>query len=135
MRIKLALFGLLLLGPTVTLIGCHGDNKAEVTGIVKVDGEPIKKGIIGFSPVDGQGQTAGGAIIDGKYSVKSSIGLMKVEIRYPKVVGKKKDYDAPGGKFYDLSEESLPPKYNNDSKLTFDVKRGVNEKDWSLQTK
>jgi hypothetical protein len=115
--------------------GCSGEPKvAEVSGTVMVDGKPIDKGTISFFPVDGKGQTAGGEIKDGKYSVKDvSIGVMKVEIRWPYKTGKKqKDYDAPGGKWYYLEDESLPEKYNDATDLKFEVKPGTNQKDWVL---
>ena len=132
MRIARAAFRLACLGVVLTLVGCQSDNTAQLDGTVKLAGEPLDKGSIAFAPADGQGQTAGGEITNGKYSVKVPVGIMKVEIRYPKVVGKKKDYDAPGGKYYDLYEESLPPKYNDETTLTVKVQRGKNQKDWDL---
>src|SRR5713226_1144423 len=133
MRLAHAAVCLAFLGTILPLVGCLGERTADVTGTVTVDKQPLTKGSIGFIPADGKGQTAGGEITDGKYDVKKvSLGVMKVEIRYPKVVGKKKDYDAPGGKYYDLYDESLPAKYNNETELRLDVKAGKNEKDWEL---
>ena len=119
----------------VFLAGCSsGPQKGEVTGTVKVDGKPIERGSISFYPVDGKGQTAGGPITGGTYSVKDvTAGAMKVEVRMPVVVGKKKDYDAPGGKWYPVEDEALPDKYNNQTELRFDVKPGKNEKNWDLK--
>src|SRR5215831_7903746 len=114
----------------VALAGCGGSTTAEVSGTITVDNKPLAKGYINFSPVDGKTQTAGGEITDGKYSVQVPVAVMKVEIRSPKVVGKKKDYDSPKGKWYDVSEEALPARYNDQSELTLDVKSGKNEKDW-----
>ena len=126
---------LAFLATVLPLVGCYGPKTAEVSGMVNVDNQPLTKGSIGFVPADGKGQTAGGEIIDGKYSAKVGLGVMKVEIRYPKVVDKKKDYDAPGGKYYDLYDESLPPKYNNETELSFEVKAGKNEKNWDVTKK
>lgn len=55
---------------------------------------------------------------------------MKVEVRVPKVVGKKALYgkdDAYG----EITEDVLPAKYNEKSELTLDVTRDV-VKDWDL---
>ena len=125
--------GLAFLVSVLAVPGCQRDTTAELSGTIMVDGKPLEKGSIGFAPADGNGQTAGGEVMAGKYSVKVPIGLMKVEIRYPKVVGKKKDYDAPGGKFYDLFDESLPAKYNDETQLTLEIKSGKNQKDWDLK--
>ncbi len=127
--------GATFLGLVLLFCGCQRTTTAEQHGTVTVDGKLLEKGSIAYAPVDGKGQTAGGEITGGKYSVKLGVGLMKVEIRYPKVVGKKKDYDAPGGKYYDLYDESLPAKYNNRSELTVDVPAGSVQKDWELRTK
>jgi hypothetical protein len=131
MRTAHAVVCLAFLGAVLPLVGC-GDGTAEVTGMVTVDKKAVTKGSIAFIPADLKGQTAGGEIIDGKYTVKVGLGNMKVEIRYPKVVGQKKDYDAPGGKYYKTYDESLPAKYNDQTELYFEVKSGKNEKDWDL---
>ncbi|MCI0380917.1 MAG: hypothetical protein L0215_25315 [Gemmataceae bacterium] len=116
--------------------GCSsGPPSGEVSGTVSIEGTLLERGSIGFVPADGNGQTAGGEIKAGQYIVKSSVGIMKVEIRAPKVVGKQKDYDAPGGKWYPLEEESLPAKYNDETVLTLEVKAGTNQKSWDLKKK
>lgn len=135
MRIAHTALSLAFLGMVLLFVGCQGERTADVTGTVTVDDKPLEKGSIAFVPADLKGQTAGGPITDGKYAVKVGLGTMKVEIRYPKVVGKKKDYDAPGGKFYDTYDESLPEKYHNETELKLDVQAGKNEKDWILTTK
>jgi hypothetical protein len=135
MRSTRAAFCLPFLGAVFSLAGCRNDSMAELTGTIKVNGQPLEKGSIAFAPVSGKGQTAGGEVTNGNYSVRVGIGVMKVEIRYPIIAGKKKDYDAPGGKYYNLYDESLPPKYNNESELTVDVKSGKNQKDFDLSRK
>jgi hypothetical protein len=118
----------------VLLAGCS--NTAEVTGTVRVDGQPLEKGSISFIPVDGQGTTAGGEIVDGKYTVsKVSPGTMMVQIRYPKVSGKQKLYDTPDSPTRDTFREALPPKYNDRTELRLDIRLGTNQKDWDLSLK
>jgi hypothetical protein len=118
------------------LVGCFGKRTAQVTGTVLVDGQPLEKGSISFIPADGKGSTAGGDIKDGKYSVAQvSPGTMKVQIRYPRVSGKKKLYDTPDSPTRDTFTEVLPKKYNDQTELQFDVQPGKNEKDWNLSTR
>jgi hypothetical protein len=128
----IALFTIALLG---MLVGCSSNTSAEVTGIITVDGQPAEKGSISFIPVDGKTTTEGGVIENGKYTAKSAIGAMKVQIRVPKVTGKKQLYDDKKAEFVPTYSETLPRKYNTDTELRLDVKPGKNEKDWELSTK
>lgn len=121
------------------LSGCGGDDgMAEVTGKVTVNGEiPAVGSSINFIPSDGKAQSAGASIENGKYSTKVPVGMSKVEIRVPRPVsrpkpGPKVGGPGPGGPS-DRIEESLPPEYNNQTKLTLDVKPGQNEKDWLIE--
>jgi hypothetical protein len=121
----------------VLLAGCSGESKiAEVAGTITVDGQPAEKGSISFIPVDGKTTTEGGIIESGgKYTAKSAVGTMKVEIRVPKVTGKKKVYETGDSQYRDTYSESLPKKYNTDSELRLEVQPGKNEKNWELFTK
>jgi hypothetical protein len=128
--------GPLLAAVVVLLAGCSANHTAVVTGTVRVDGEPLEKGSISFVPVDGQGVTAGGEILDGKYIVaKASPGTMTVQIRYPKVAGQKKLYDTPDSPIRNVFREALPAKYNDRTELRLEVQPGNNEKDWDLSLK
>jgi hypothetical protein len=119
----------------LVFVGCGDDGPAtgEVTGTVKVNGQtPAAGSSINFIPVDGKSPTAGGLIEDGKYTVRAPVGTAKVEIRVPRPVtrpGRKIEGPGPGG---DVIEESLPARYNDRTELTFEVKKGKNEKDWDL---
>jgi hypothetical protein len=130
-----AAWGGLLVGCLLALAGCGDSAGSQVSGTVTVDGNPVEKGRIRFFPVDGKSQPAGGEIKGGAYSVKVPAGEMTVQISVPKVIGKKKLYDAPGAREIDIHGELLPPKYNEESQLKFDVQPGRNEKDWPLTTK
>ena len=123
----------LLLG---VLAGCSKDDTAEVSGVVKVDGTPAEKGSISFFAVNGTAPTAGAEIkAGGKYTAKVPYGMTKVEVRIPKVVGKKKLYDTPQSPVQDVLAESLPVKYNTKTELTYDSKPGQHEQNWDLTTK
>jgi hypothetical protein len=116
------------------LTGCGGgDNMADVTGTVTVDGATPEKGSMTFIPADGKSPTAGGEIVNGKYSARVPLGTAKVQIRVPKVVGKKKLYNTPDSPVQDIFEEVLPAKYNEKTELTVEVKPGKNEKNWELK--
>lgn len=116
-------------------IGCgKGDSKrGEVKGSVLVNGKAAETGAISFSPVDGMSPTSGGKIVAGEYSVQVPFGMSKVSIRVPVVVGQRKLYDTPDSPVQPLMKESLPPEYNDRTKLTLDVKPGVNERVFDLK--
>jgi len=117
------------------MAGCGGEaGPTTVSGIVKVDGQPLAKGAISFAPVDGQSTTSGGAITDGAYSVKVPKGMQKVSISAPKVTGTRKLYDTPDSPTMEITEEALPAKFNTATELTLDVTGGSVKKDWDLST-
>jgi len=120
---------------TVFAAGCDGSKFAEVSGTVTVDGTPVETGSITFLPADGMTPTAGGEIKDGKYNVQVPIGLMKVSISVPKVIGKKKIYPTPESPEMPITKEALPERYNEKTELTLEVKSGANPKDWELSGK
>lgn len=129
-------FGLVaLLAPW--FLGCskQDPNRGQVTGIVEVDGQPAAEGAITFYPVDDNLAGSGGAIANGRYTVNANVGLSKVIINVPKVVGQRKVYDTPDSPMMSVTEELLPPKYNDQTTLTYDVQPGPNEKNFSLKTK
>jgi hypothetical protein len=135
MRIVRACCGGALLVILFVLAGCGGASEGQVSGTVKVDGEPLKTGAITFIPVDGKTQTAGGNIDNGRYSVKVPVSVMKVAINAPKIVGYKKLYPTPDSETRPLTKEALPAKYNEQTELQLDVKPGPNAKDWDLKSK
>jgi hypothetical protein len=120
----------------LSLSGCgDGSNLAEVTGAVSIDGRPVDKGSITFIPADGQGPTTGAEIVAGKYTSEAPLGMSKVEIRVPRVIGKKRLYETADSPVQDIMEEVLPEKYNEKTELRLDAKPGRNEQNWDLQTK
>mgnify|MGYP006952624399 CR=1 FL=1 len=127
----LVLFSWLMLA-----LGCGPEsNMTTVTGTVTVDGAVPDQGSISFIPVDGMTQTTGAVIEKGKYKSDAPIGESKVEIRIPKIVGKKKLYDTPDSPEQEILAEALPAKYNEQTELRFIGTKGRNEKNWDLSTK
>jgi hypothetical protein len=118
-------------------LGCskQDPNRGQVTGTVEVDGQPAAEGAIAFTPIDGNTAGTGGDIVNGRYTVNANIGPSKVAINVPKVVGERKLYDTPNSPVRPIVEESLPPQYNDQTTLTYDVKPGENEQNFSLKTK
>lgn len=126
------LFGVL----AAVFMGCSENKSATVTGTVTVDGQPAEKGSVTFNSVDGKTPPGAGTIENGKYTATQvPIGPTTVQIRVPKVTGKKKLYDTPDSPVRDTTSETLPAKYNTNSELKFEVKPGANLKDWELNTK
>ena len=58
----------------------------EITGEVTLDGKPLEKGHLEFTPVDGQGQTGGIMIAEGKFSGPIPVAKMRVKIHAPRVI-------------------------------------------------
>ena len=121
----------------LALVGCTGDGMGEVSGTVKVDGQPLEKGASTFFPVDGKAATSGGAIKDGHYSVRVPEGTMKVTISAPKFARKKKLYpDNPNSPEMDVNEERLPARYSDHQKTELKLEvNGNTPKDWDLPSK
>ena len=63
--VSATLFGLVL---AVLCMGC-GDNASSVNGDVTFEGQPVQDGRIDFLPADGNGQSASGAIVNGRYAI------------------------------------------------------------------
>ncbi len=70
-RFAAGCFALALALPFVAGCGGSGSSKPKVSvhGEVKLDGEPLENGSITFTGLDAGGKTAGGNVIDGKYTV------------------------------------------------------------------
>jgi hypothetical protein len=130
---------LALLAPCLLLAGCSGDAQTgTVSGMVKVDGQPLAEGTISFNPVDGNSPTSGGNIINGSYSVSNVPAVaQKVIISAPKVTGSRPAYpNDPNSPQIKTTAETLPKKYSDplQTELTLDVKAGNNAQDYSLST-
>jgi hypothetical protein len=109
--------------------GCNNfDGRAEISGKVTFKkGEPIKRGSIEFSPVDGGKVHSGARIADGIYAIPREKGLKagKYLVRIYAPSGLLSANGAPGhggaGAGAKLPEETVSPKYNTDSQLTVEV--------------
>jgi hypothetical protein len=122
----------------VALAGCSAST-TEMSGTITFDGEPVKEGAINVVPLDGKGQSAGGAIKDGHYTVADApLGEVKITITatdFKNILEKKKLYDMPDSPERVRYGQLLPKKYNDESELRYLVTPGANKKDFELTSK
>jgi hypothetical protein len=115
------------------LSGCSPP-RGTVTGRVTLDGQPLDKGIISFTPTDARAkENVVADIINGQYSADVLAGPQQVQISAPKVIATRAESPAPGAPLVEITEERLPAKYHSATELTLEVKPGKNDKDWTLQ--
>jgi hypothetical protein len=128
---------LLLLAIVIGGIGCTTESpqQSTVRGTVTLDGAPLADGLINFVAVDLQSPTVEAKIANGSFEVAVPPGEKRVEIRAPKVTGKKKVYDTPDSPTVDIVEERLPARYNAQSELQMTVVEGPQEKTFELQSR
>lgn len=120
----------LFLGTLVLFAGCASESysTAPVSGTVTLDGEPLANASVGFEPIrQGQDIVAGYGSYgetdeNGNFTLKTLhgqdgaiVGKHRVSIRT--VSGEM----GPDGETVMTSEERLPPRYNSDTELTFEV--------------
>jgi hypothetical protein len=132
-----------LAGRTAVLVGLgvlascsSAPPRGIIHGEVTFDGQPVQEGTILFEPENGQGQTAGGSIKDGKFTAEVPVGKMRVRINGNKKTGRRyKVYDTPESPLVDEVVELLPPKYNVNSELTLEVKKGEQQVPFHLKSR
>jgi hypothetical protein len=123
------------------MVGCSGDpNRAEVSGKVTLDGEPVSEGRIGFYPIQGnEGPSAGAVILNGSYKVPASngvwLGKNLVKINALRKTGKQVPSAYGGKNIIEETEEPIPPVYNDRSQLIHDVQPGSNRIDFELRSR
>jgi hypothetical protein len=128
------------------IAGCGGpaDNlpRQAVGGTVRFKGAPLKEGSIQFQPTSPREVTAaGGPIVDGKFSIAKSEGLVPgnylVIISGIKAEAVATKPEMPGdSKPAPVARDPIPVEYNARSKLTAEIKKdAANEFDFDLQSK
>ncbi len=130
----------------VAFIGCGKSNKygrLPISGVVTLDGTPLRSGYLIFEPKGGQPVQSGGMIKDGRFEVAAEAGASPG----PYAVSIFSGADGPvtkappGTAEYETESrkapgERIPPKYNAKTILTAEVKSGEkNEFKFELTTK
>jgi hypothetical protein len=115
------------------LAGCGGGSDATVSGEVLVDGQPLKKGRIKFTPADTKRSPVEVYVTDGRYTAEVPVGEATVQIYGDKVVGRQKMYDTPDSPVVEKVEELVDEAYNVRSNLKMTVQKGSQEKKWEVR--
>lgn len=112
----------------VAMAGCSFDPgypSTTISGIVTVDGQPVPKGYITFSPaIQGQGPVVGSKISEGKYLCEQ-VPLGKHQVTF---VAQAKEMKAmtevATGQQHEVPKNLLPPKYRSgvETEVTADSK-------------
>jgi hypothetical protein len=140
--VNLLCFAILL---TAGFYGCgHGNplGRQAVSGTVTVDGQPLPRGMINFTPRNREGKIRTGTVItDGKYDLPVEKGLPAGEY----VVGilavdrdQNSNPDAPPGAdtFSAPTKQRIPARYNLKSELVREVTTdGPNVFDFDIKTR
>lgn len=122
-------------------VGCGpaGPTRAEVSGVVSLNGTPVSEGSINFFPTDGNsGPEAGGAIRDGRYHIPRAqgpvIGKNRVELRSFQKSGRRiQDPTAPPGTLTEEITNVFPAEFNQESTLVREVQKGKNEMPFEIK--
>ena len=123
------------------VVGCGpaGPTRAEVSGVVSLNGAPVSEGSINFFPTDGNtGPEAGGAIRDGKYHIPRAqgpvLGKNRVELRSFQKSGRRiQDPTAPPGTLTEEITNVFPAGFNTASTLVREVQKGKNEMPFEIK--
>lgn len=125
------------------LSGCGGDpqGRQPISGTVSLDGAPVEKGNINFTPVDTAPTSTGGPIEAGKFSFERSKGLaagkyrVKVNAPKPGTGGTVVEGAMPGDPV-PPPVELIPPEWNTSSTQTVEVQTsGKNEFNFDIKSK
>lgn len=132
MKNTLPLAFVIVLG--LATIGCGPASKTErVSGVVDLDGVPVKEGRILFRAVNAEGRAFSGTITDGAYSLDCEPGRMRVEITASRLIPGK--FDSSNGVKEPVGEMYIPKKYNARSELNVEVDASNLEHAFHLKSK
>lgn len=135
MKIKIStkfIFAALFLGMLGALTGCGEGNplaRQRVFGEIKLNGTPLAKGTIAFSPAD-KGVTSSGATIEaGQFEIPAEKGLPPGEyyVRISSSDDNAQTVELPG-ESNEVAAELIPAEYNSQSTQKFTVTAGSENK-------
>jgi hypothetical protein len=120
---------LVVLSFVAALGGCSDPHAglSEITGVVKLVGEPLKDGSISFVPQEGQGTQSGAPIVNGAYTVPRKNGLKAGKYLVKITAGdgrtpSNEEAGNPGGSTNIVSVDQVPEDWNTKSKKEVTVK-------------
>ncbi|GAB6164723.1 hypothetical protein JCM19992_07230 [Thermostilla marina] len=124
------------------LIGCNrGPNVGLVEGVVTLDGQPVADAMVTFSPIDGGMSSTGTTDENGHYTLVfpggkgAVVGRHKVSVRsMPKSDSSGAAVSSDDPSYYGGEQspnttetvELIPAKYNTNTTLEYEVKKGTN---------
>jgi hypothetical protein len=118
------------------LCGCGGAGyeHAEAHGEVKLDGQPVTKGSIKFTPLSqGQGPVVGGEIVDGQYRCER-VPLGNNRVTFNIEGGTEKVYDAANDQWHEVPKPvQLSAEDANGHERQ--IQSGDNELDFDLKSR
>jgi hypothetical protein len=123
-----------------SLLGCGHGGRVSVEGTVTLDGRPLGKGQIQFSPLPGStGPTAGADVVDGKFAIAPAdgpfAGKFRVQISQVGLTGRKV-LDPRSNSMVAEYAQILPARYNTESRLEAEVTSGgPNRLEFALTSK
>lgn len=119
-----------------TVLGCGGDGFMDITGKVTLDGKPLERGRIEFTPSSdsGGGPIEAADIIDGAYQARPMSGKKTVRISGGKLIGQHPFSPEPGAPMVDDIEELVGPEYNTNTTLQCDITSGQATYDFELKS-
>jgi hypothetical protein len=127
MRSALLMIGLFL---AIASLGCSnaGEGRAPVAGEIRVGGQPLANGRILFVPLaPNEGPSASALVVNGKYELERKngpvIGKNRVEVEAD--IGVALDDEEAIAKLRGrLPSQPIPPQYNRNSVLVYEVTEG-----------
>jgi hypothetical protein len=111
------------------LAGCSGSSsgRVEVSGGVKLQGQPLRDGAIRFVPLDGQDTVSGAPVVGGKYAIPRRNGLKPGKYLVQLTSGDgpapaNEEAAAPGGSANVVSADRIPEDWNVRSRQQVEVR-------------
>jgi len=125
------------------IVGCGGAslNRAEISGKVTLDGNPVSTGLVTFVPKNTEKAVVVSAnIVNGEYRLKRAegpaVGIYSVKVSSVQNTGKKLENATMPGLFYEEQAEMIPKPYSGmETPLSTEVKSGKNTADFDIQSK
>lgn len=119
------------------LTGCAAKEHAHVTGVVKINGEPVEGAVVTFAPKEGGRSAFAKTGPDGAYELDYTAGVKGAKIGVNNVYIT--TYAAPtlddSNKVVDPGKpERFPPEYNQNPNVTAEVAPGENVIDFQVES-